>query len=73
MDKMSELRQIESKNRTPVQRALAKLAMDYLEYEMILGAFDFARPEFTEFAASLPADIAPTVKDGIPDWAAFFP
>lgn len=73
MDKMSELRQIESKNRTPVQRALAKLAMDYLEYEMILGAFDFARPEFIEFAASLPADIAPTVKDGIPDWAAFLP
>ncbi len=73
MEKMTEIRAVETKDRTPVQRALGKLAMDFLEYEMILGHFDFARPEFTEFAASLPPEIAPTVKEGIPDWAAFLP
>jgi len=46
---------VEEKKRTPVQRTLAKLSLDFLDYEMMLGHFDFARAPFGEpVAAGVP-------------------
>ena len=73
MRKMQEVRNVEQKNRTPVQRAMAKLAFDFLDYEMMLSHFDFARAPFGKETASLPAELAAFVKDGKPDWAALLP
>ncbi len=59
---------------SPEERALSKLAIDFLDYEMMLGHFDFARAPFGDKAASLPADLSPLVKDGrVADWSAFLP
>ncbi|CAN5903269.1 hypothetical protein BH11VER1_BH11VER1_40530 [soil metagenome] len=61
MKKMQEVRAINAKDRDPSQRALAKLSLDYLDYEMMLGHFDFARSPFGKIASSVPAEIiAPT-------------
>jgi len=73
MRKMQEVRNVDQKQRTPVQRALAKLAFDFLDYEMILSHFDFARAPFGKEAASLPAELAAHVKDGKADWTALLP
>lgn len=64
MKKMQEIREVDSKNRNPVQRALGKLAMDFLDYEMIMGHFDFARDPFGELAATVPADILAAGESG---------
>ncbi|WP_038170531.1 cytochrome c biogenesis protein CcsA [Verrucomicrobium sp. BvORR106] len=64
MKKMQEIREVDSKNRNPVQRALGKLAMDFLDYEMIMGHFDFARDPFGGLAASVPADILAAGESG---------
>ncbi len=57
MRKMSELQNIEQKQRTPVQRAMGKLAFDFLDYEMMLTHFDFARAPFGEVASAVPPEI----------------
>lgn len=54
MEKMDEIRNVEVKQRTPVQRALSKLAMDFLDFEMALSHFDFARKPFGSQTASVP-------------------
>jgi ABC-type transport system involved in cytochrome c biogenesis permease subunit len=72
MRKMNEVQQVEAKKRSPVQRALGKLAMDFLDYEMILSHFDFASKPFGE-NASLPPELAVHLKDGRPDWPALLP
>ena len=58
MKKMEEVKGMESKDMTPVQRALTKLGMDVLDFEMTTGHFDFARAPFGSFAATVPAEIA---------------
>ena len=73
MEKMNQIRAIESKQQTPVQHSLAKLAIDFLEYEIILGHFDFARRTFKEHEKDLPPELAGMVKDGRPDWEKFLP
>ena len=61
-------------NFSPVERAMSKLAIDFLDYEMMLNHFDFARAPFGKQLASLPAELSPLVKDGrVTDWAAFIP
>lgn len=64
MKKMQEIREVDSKNRNPVQRALGKLAMDFLDYEMIMGHFDFARDPFGGLAAAVPTDILAVGESG---------
>lgn len=73
MRKMQEVRSVEQKQRTPVQRAMAKLAFDFLDYEMMLSHFDFVRAPFGKEAASLPPELAAFVKDGKADWTALLP
>lgn len=57
MKKMQEVREINAKDRDPVQRALAKLSLDFLDYEMMTGHFDFVRSPFGDMASSVPAEI----------------
>lgn len=80
--KMQELRQKQAaakKERkdpdfSPVERALSKLAIDFLDYEMMLNHFDFARAPFAGQTDSLPPELAALTKDGrVTDWAAFIP
>ena len=73
MNKMRELEGVEPKQRTPVQRALAKLVFDFLDYEMILSHFDFARAPFGDQTAALPPELAATIKDGKPDLVTLLP
>ena len=73
MQKMQELRNIDSKDRTPVQRALGKLALDYLEYEMIVSHLDFMRAPFGAAVNELPPELAAHVKDGRADWSKLLP
>ena len=73
MRKMSEVRNVEQKQRTPVQRAMAKLAFDFLDYEMMLSHFDFVRSPFGKETAALPPEIAACLKDGKADWTVLLP
>lgn len=57
MEKMSEYRQIPSKEQTPEQRIIVQLAAKFLDYDMIMGHFDFIRAPVGENADKLPADI----------------
>ena len=72
MQKMQQVRAIETKNQTPVQRAMAKLSIDFLEYEIILGHFDFMRTTFKNTADKLPPELASLVTNGqVADWGTF--
>lgn len=73
MKKMQEIREVDSKNRNPVQRALGKLAMDFLDYEMIMGHFDFVRDPFGGLAATVPTDILAVGESGKVSAAALVP
>ena len=73
MQKMQEIRAIDAKSRTPVQRALGKLSLDFLDYEMILSHFDFARAPFGKDTASLPPELSAHLKDGKTNWTALLP
>ena len=73
MQKMKELRAVEAKDRTPVQRALGKLSLDFLDYEMILSHFDFARAPFGKDTTSLPPVLKAHIKDGKTDWTGLLP
>lgn len=64
MKKMQEVRAIDAKDRNPSQRALAKLSLDYLDYEMMLGHFDFVRSPFGKLASSVPAEILAPAETG---------
>lgn len=78
MQKMQEVRNIDAKDRTPVQRTLAKLSIDFLDYEMMLSHFDFARAPFGELAKDVPAEIleagkpVPPITELMPKISAYF-
>lgn len=57
MKKMGEYREIPAKNQTPEQRIIVQLAAKYLDYDMIMGHFDFIRSPVGDKADQLPADI----------------
>ncbi len=57
MKKMQDLRAIEEKLRTPEQRALGKLSLDFLDYEMMMSHFDFARAPLGEDTKNVPAEL----------------
>lgn len=57
MKKMQEVRAINAKDRNPSQRALGKLSLDFLDYEMMLSHFDFVRSPFGKNTALVPAEI----------------
>ncbi len=59
VQKRQEVADIETKDRTPVQRILGKLGSDFLDYEMMLGHFDFARSPFGDEVKSVPPEIVP--------------
>jgi ABC-type transport system involved in cytochrome c biogenesis permease subunit len=59
MEKMNEYGQMEAKKRKPEQRMLVDLGRNFLDYEMILNHWDFARQPFGGDAQeTLPADLA---------------
>lgn len=57
IDKMKEYRQIGVKNQTPEQRILVQLAAKFLDYEMIMGHFDFIRSPVGDKEAQLPPEL----------------
>ncbi|MBB5039252.1 cytochrome c biogenesis protein [Prosthecobacter dejongeii] len=57
MQKMTEYRQIPAKEQTPEQRIIVELAAKYLDYDMIMGHFDFIRSPVGENADKLPPEI----------------
>ncbi|TLD70149.1 hypothetical protein FEM03_13220 [Phragmitibacter flavus] len=62
MQKMQEVGTIEAKQRTPSQRYVAKLGVDFFDYTMMVGHFDFARAPFgdAEVAKTVPVELVPT-------------
>ncbi len=62
MQKMGEYRGIPSRKQSPEQRMIVQLAANFLDYEMILGHFDFIRIPFGEKPQGLPAGIAPPIR-----------
>jgi ABC-type transport system involved in cytochrome c biogenesis permease subunit len=65
MVKMREYSKIESKERKPEQRILVIVASNFLDFEMMLGHFDFVRAPFGDQAKSLPPEIAGTTEGGV--------
>ena len=57
MKKMKDVRAIEEKQRTPEQRALGKLSLDFLDFEMMLSHLDFARAPLGEDTKDVPAEL----------------
>lgn len=57
MKKMSEYRQIPAKNQTPQQRILVQLAAKFLDYDMIMGHFDFIRSPVGDKESQLPPEL----------------
>lgn len=59
MEKMSSYSKIEAKKRKPEQRMLVNLGMNFLDYEMILTHWDFARKPLGDDAQNLlPPELA---------------
>ena len=57
MDKMKEYQEIEGKKRTAVQNMVANLAVNFLDYEMLVTHFDFIAKPFGTNLKSVPAEI----------------
>lgn len=57
MEKMREYGEIDAKKRSPAQRILSDLGVNFLDYEMVLGHFDFIRHPVGEQMESLPAEL----------------
>lgn len=57
MEKMAEYREIPAKKQSPEQRMIVQLAMNFLDYEMICGHFDFIRMPLGETAENLPEGV----------------
>ncbi len=55
MEKMREYQEIDAKKRTAVQSMISNLGVNFLDYEMLITHFDFARKPIGDNA--LPADI----------------
>jgi len=67
LKKMEEISKVPAKERSDVERDVAKLGSDFLDNEMILSHFNFARPELLT-NSELPAEITtppPGVRPGI--------
>jgi ABC-type transport system involved in cytochrome c biogenesis permease subunit len=62
MDKMGEYRNLPPRKQSPEQRMIVQLAANFLDYEMILGHFDFIRLPVGEKPQGLPAGIAPPIR-----------
>ncbi|MDI1311855.1 cytochrome c biogenesis protein CcsA [Prosthecobacter sp.] len=62
MEKMGEYRDIPSRKQTPEQRMIVQLAANFLDYEMIMGHFDFIREPMGAAPKDLPAGVTPPVR-----------
>lgn len=62
MKKMGEYRDIPSRKQTPEQRMIVQLAANFLDYEMIMGHFDFIRKPVGEKPEELPAGVTLPVR-----------
>ncbi|MFZ2276723.1 MAG: cytochrome c biogenesis protein CcsA [Prosthecobacter sp.] len=62
MKKMGEYRVIPSRKQTPEQRMIVQLAANFLDYEMIMGHFDFIREPLGEKPEGLPAGVTLPVR-----------
>lgn len=62
MKKMGEYRVIPSRKQTPEQRMIVQLAANFLDYEMIMGHFDFIRKPLGEKPEGLPAGVTPPIR-----------
>lgn len=65
MVKMREYSKIDSKERKPEQRILVIVASNFLDFEMMLGHFDFVREPFGDQVKSLPPEIAGVAEGGV--------
>ncbi len=62
IQKMGEYREIPSRKQTPEQRMIVQLAASFLDYEMIMGHFNFIREPLGEKPEGLPAGVTPPVR-----------
>ncbi len=62
MEKMGAYREMPARSQTPEQRMIVQLAANFLDYEMILGHFDFIRSPVGEKPEGLPADLPKPVR-----------
>jgi ABC-type transport system involved in cytochrome c biogenesis permease subunit len=62
MKKMGEYRQLPSKQQSPEQRMIVQLAASFLDYEMMMGHFDFIRAPFGSGEVELPAGVTKPVR-----------
>ncbi|MCX6851949.1 MAG: cytochrome c biogenesis protein CcsA [Verrucomicrobia bacterium] len=62
MKKMGEYREIPPRKQTPEQRMIVQLAANFLDYEMIMGHFDFIREPVGEKPEGLPAGVGPPIR-----------
>jgi ABC-type transport system involved in cytochrome c biogenesis permease subunit len=77
--KMEEFRGVNPATLSPESRAILKLSQDFLDYDMVLGHFDFARGPFGEQYGKVPAEIMsqaeapnPQIATMLPKMAAYF-
>jgi len=61
-EKMGEYREVPAKHQTPEQRMIVQLAANFLDYEMMLGHFDFIRSPVGEKPEGLPAGVESPVR-----------
>ncbi len=62
MEKMAEYREMPAKERSPEQRMIVQLAVNYLDYEMMLAHFDFIRSPVGEDPQDLPEGVTQPVR-----------
>jgi ABC-type transport system involved in cytochrome c biogenesis permease subunit len=62
MEKMGEYREMPAKSRSPEQRMIVQLAVNYLDYEMMLAHFDFIRSPVGEDPQGLPEGVKVPVR-----------
>ncbi|WP_395745536.1 cytochrome c biogenesis protein CcsA [Prosthecobacter sp.] len=62
MQKMDEYRSIPPKQQAPEQRMLVQLALSFLDYEMMLGHFDFVRSPLGGKLEEVPAGLQQPVR-----------
>ncbi len=62
MKKMGEYRDIPSRKQTPEQRMIVQLAANFLDYEMIMGHFDFIREPVGAAPKELPEGVTPPIR-----------
>ena len=57
MEKADEYRQLDAKARTPVQRMIAELGINFLDYEMIVTHWDMFRAPFGPNSKTVPEEL----------------